>query len=190
MLQGILLLKTKKKRKNLQGWQEKQVLSIFELPAKGKSCGVILDEFLNAHDMIILAAPLTFVWRNIVRLVCISKFCSSRTLEQPMEGFGWFDLLEDEQKLSMGGMLALLKYPFYPLFNFDNGMNLISESLTILTSAQLLVVFAFAHIFWRYFIFAGFWPILEHEMTRPTITRWHEERRMPKPEQRTEGHDD
>ena len=53
-------------------------------------------------------------------------------------------------------ILALLKYPFYPLFNFDNGMNLISESLTILTSAQLLVVFAFAHIFWRYFVFAGF----------------------------------
>ena len=45
---------------------------------------------------------------------------------------------------------------FYPLFNFDNGMNLISKSLTILTSAQLLVVFAFAHIFWRYFVFAGF----------------------------------
>ena len=66
------------------------------------------------------------------------------------------DLLEDEQDLSMGGMLALLKYPFYPLFNFDNGMNLISKSLTILTSAQLLIVFTFAHIFWRYFIFAGF----------------------------------
>ena len=87
-------------------------------------------------------------------------------------------------------LLALLKYPFYPLFNFDNGMNLISESLTILTSAQLLVVFAFAHIFWRYFVFAGFWPILEHEMARPTITRWHEEWRRPKPEQRIEGHDD
>ena len=81
------------------------------------------------------------------------------------------DLLEDEQGLRMGGMLALLKYPFYPLFNFDNGMNLISKSLTILTSAQLLVVFTFAHIFWRYFVFAGFWPILEHEMTRPMITR-------------------
>src|SRR6185437_6910020 len=53
-------------------------------------------------------------------------------------------------------MLALLKYPFYPLFNFDNGMNLISESLIILTSAQLLVVFAFAHIFWRYFVFCRF----------------------------------
>ena len=66
------------------------------------------------------------------------------------------DLLEDEQGLSMGGMLALLKYPFYPLFNFDNGMNLISKSLTILTSGQLLVVFAFAHIFWRYFVFVGF----------------------------------
>jgi hypothetical protein len=61
LLQGILFLKLKKREKNLQGWQEKQVLSIFELPAKGKSCGVILDEFLNAHDMIILAAPLTFV---------------------------------------------------------------------------------------------------------------------------------
>ena len=53
-------------------------------------------------------------------------------------------------------LLALLKYPFYPQFNFDNGMNLISKSLTILTSAQLLVVFMFAHIFWRYFVFAGF----------------------------------
>ena len=52
-------------------------------------------------------------------------------------------------------LLALLKYPFYPMFNFDNGMNLISESLTILTLAQLLVVFTFAHIFWRYFVFAG-----------------------------------
>ena len=51
----------------------------------------------------------------------------------------------------------------------DNGMNLISESLTILTSAQLLVIFTFAHIFWRNFVFAGFWPILEHEMTRPVI---------------------
>ena len=100
------------------------------------------------------------------------------------------DLLEDEQGLSMGGILALLKYPFYPLFNFDNGMNLISKSLTILTSAQLLVVFTFAHIFWRYFVFAGFWPILEHKMARPMITRWHEERQRPKPEQRIEGHDD
>jgi len=58
LLQGILLLRTKK---NIRGWQEKQVLSIFKLPAKGKSRGVILDEFLNAHDMITFAAPLTFV---------------------------------------------------------------------------------------------------------------------------------
>ena len=56
----------------------------------------------------------------------------------------------------VGQLLALLKYPFYLVFNFDNGMNLISKSLTILTSGQLLVVFTFAHIFWRYFIFAGF----------------------------------
>ena len=27
-------------------------------------------------------------------------------------------------------VLALLKYPFYPLFILDNGMNLISKSLT------------------------------------------------------------
>ena len=99
-------------------------------------------------------------------------------------------LTRGRARFKHGGMLALLKYPFYPLFNFDNGMNLISKSLTILTSARLLVVFAFAHIFWRYFVFAGFWPILEHEMARPTITRWHEERRRPKPEQRIEGHDD
>ena len=77
------------------------------------------------------------------------------------------DLSSLVRELSMGGMLALLKYSFYPLFNFDSGMNLISKSLTILTLAQLLVVFTFAHIFWRYFIFAGFWPILEHEMTGP-----------------------
>ena len=60
------------------------------------------------------------------------------------------------QRSGAGRVLALLKYPFYPLFNFDNGMNLISKSLTILTSGQLLVVFTFAHIFWRYFVFAGF----------------------------------
>ena len=99
-------------------------------------------------------------------------------------------LTRGRARFKHGGMLALLKYLFYPLFNFDNGMNLISKSLTILTSARLLVVFAFAQIFWRYFVFAGFWPILEHEMTRPTITRWHEERRRPKPEQRTKGHED
>ena len=32
-------------------------------------------------------------------------------------------------------VLALLKYPFYPLFILDNGMNLISKSLTVLTPA-------------------------------------------------------
>ena len=34
-----------------------------------------------------------------------------------------------------GLVLALLKYPFYPLFILDNGMNLISKSLTVLTPA-------------------------------------------------------
>ena len=33
------------------------------------------------------------------------------------------------------GLLALLKYPFYPLFILDNGMNSISKSLTVLTPA-------------------------------------------------------
>ena len=65
-------------------------------------------------------------------------------------------LAELVQKFVPRSLLALLKYQFYPLFNFDNGMNLISKSLTILTSARLLVVFAFAHIFRRYFFFAGF----------------------------------
>ena len=32
-------------------------------------------------------------------------------------------------------LLELLKYPFYPLFILDNGMNLISKSLTVLTPA-------------------------------------------------------
>ena len=32
-------------------------------------------------------------------------------------------------------LLALLKYPFYLLFILDNGMNLISKSLTVLTPA-------------------------------------------------------
>src|SRR6185503_1442019 len=53
-------------------------------------------------------------------------------------------------------LLTLLKYPFYPLFIHDNGMNSISKSLTVLTPAKLLVIFTFAHIFWRNFIFCRF----------------------------------
>ena len=34
-----------------------------------------------------------------------------------------------------GTLLALLKYPFYPLFILDNGINSISKSLTVLTPA-------------------------------------------------------
>ena len=37
--------------------------------------------------------------------------------------------------VSKGKVLALLKYTFYPLFILDNGMNLISKSLTVLTPA-------------------------------------------------------
>ena len=81
------------------------------------------------------------------------------------------DLLEDEQCLSMGGMLALLKYPFYPLFNFDNGMNLISKSLTILTSGQLLVVCTYileVLRFCRFLTNFGAWndEAHDHAMTR------------------------
>ena len=32
-------------------------------------------------------------------------------------------------------VLVLLKYPFYPLFILDNGMNLISKSLIVLIPA-------------------------------------------------------
>ena len=37
--------------------------------------------------------------------------------------------------LFISPLLALLKYPFYPLFILDNGMNSISKSLTVLTPA-------------------------------------------------------
>jgi len=49
-------------------------------------------------------------------------------------------LLQDVRKLFLKlgrprSLLALLKYLFYPLFILDNGMNLISKSLTVLTPA-------------------------------------------------------
>ena len=81
-------------------------------------------------------------------------------IEAVTPSWGVHPPVDDVAGIAVAGVptrvLALLKYPFYPLFNFDNGMNLISKSLTILTSAQLLVIFTFAHIFWRYFVFAGF----------------------------------
>ena len=40
-----------------------------------------------------------------------------------------------QARFKHGGMLVLLKYPFYPLFILDNGTNLIPKSLTVLTSA-------------------------------------------------------
>ena len=115
--------------------------------------------------MIILAAPLTFVWRNIARLVCISKFCSSRTLEQPMEGFGWFDLLEDEQKLSMGGMLALLKYPFYYMIRSRFGK--FFGMIHVLTRhlAPELDHFRFCPGFWSILHFDRNWDIFGDVLT-------------------------
>ena len=45
--------------------------------------------------------------------------------------------------LVLGWLLALLKYPFYPLFILDNGMNLISKSLTVLTRPNY---WSFSHL--------------------------------------------
>src|SRR6185503_2235218 len=42
------------------------------------------------------------------------------------------------QNLKLVLLLALLKYPFYPLFILDNGMNLISKSLTVLTPGLII----------------------------------------------------
>src|SRR6185369_5276939 len=43
---------------------------------------------------------------------------------------GWIQLYSQESSMkSYSYVLALLKYPFYPLFIIDNGMNLISKSL-------------------------------------------------------------
>ena len=44
-------------------------------------------------------------------------------------------LTRGRARFKHGGMLVLLKYPFYPLFILDNDMNLISKSLTVLTPA-------------------------------------------------------
>jgi hypothetical protein len=58
-----------------------------------------------------------------------------------MEGLSNPDKLEalwkqsKAKKLWDESLLVLLKYPFYPLFILDNGMNLISKSLTVLTPA-------------------------------------------------------
>ena len=50
----------------------------------------------------------------------------------------WHEVLSEAlwaHRISRHGVLALLKYPFYPLFIPDNGINLISKSLTVLTPA-------------------------------------------------------
>ena len=43
--------------------------------------------------------------------------------------------IDSAEEHRLTALLALLKYPFYPLFILDNGMNLISKSLTVLTPA-------------------------------------------------------
>jgi len=54
-------------------------------------------------------------------------------LRHPADSPLWKDF--DDKHQLFGSVLALLKYPFYPLFILDNGMNLISKSLTVLTPA-------------------------------------------------------
>ena len=57
-----------------------------------------------------------------------SWFCAGVAVARPA-GLG------EAGRPPSGPLLALLKYPFYPLFILDNGMNLISKSLTVLTPA-------------------------------------------------------
>ena len=52
-------------------------------------------------------------------------------------------LTRGRARFKHGGMLMLLKYPFYPLFILDNGMNLISKSLTVLTRPNY---WSFSHL--------------------------------------------
>ena len=58
-------------------------------------------------------------------------------LRQPAPGVHQEGAPGEAGEVELGGiaLLALLKYPFYPLFILDNGMNSISKSLTILTPA-------------------------------------------------------
>ena len=51
------------------------------------------------------------------------------------KGFAQVEGLDFEKFAPVTRLLVLLKYPFYPLFILDNGINLISKSLTVLTPA-------------------------------------------------------
>ena len=80
-------------------------------------------------------------------------------------------LTRGRARFKHGGMLALLKYHFYPLFILDNGMNLISK-ITICPNPGLIIGhFHICTYILEELRFAGFWPILEHKMTRPVIER-------------------
>ena len=48
-------------------------------------------------------------------------------------------------------LLVLLKYPFYPLFNFDNGMNLSRRVIDDKTMNKML-----ARVVWIFFYFLSF----------------------------------
>ena len=86
----------------------------------------------------VLLCDLSCVWSDLLYI------CDERR-RNTVPIFGAFcddkDVFHDENghvlwwKNASVEVLALLKYPFYPLFILDNGMNSISKSLTVLTPA-------------------------------------------------------
>ena len=99
----------------------------------------------------ILFIPPPWVWLDLLSTFVLTPFLIFFSEEDPdfvpndidlfMEGLSNPDKLEalwkqsKAKKLWDESLLALLKYLFYPLFILDNGMNLISKSLTVLTLA-------------------------------------------------------
>ena len=67
------------------------------------------------------------------------------------------DLLEDEQGLSMGGLLTVINGSFYPLSYINIGMHLISKPLFLTHSRD---IFVHACVFGRYLEMQVFWAIL------------------------------
>ena len=76
------------------------------------------------------------VFSSTVGILCLStKFDDMNECDAPESNntVARVEMTRNSPRTTPCALLALLKYPFYPLFNFDNGMNLISKSLTILT---------------------------------------------------------
>ena len=72
-------------------------------------------------------------------------------------------LLEDEQGLSMGGLLTLVKWTLLLPFILDNHMNIASLSSIIPNNR---VIFTYGLGFGAMLIFAGKWPKIGHFCTR------------------------